>query len=67
MARTIEFVQTQDTETPEDIREQIKIFRDKRLLEDDQEQKNVMTVYINLFTHVCNIFTNIYFCRLWKH
>lgn len=41
MKRTIEYVQEQDTETPEDIREQIKIFRDKRLSEEQQEQKNV--------------------------
>lgn len=42
MARTIEYVQKQNTETPEDIREQIKNFRDKRLSEEQQEQINVM-------------------------
>lgn len=58
MTRTIEHVQEQNTETPEDIREQIKIFRDKRLSEEQQEQKNVND-YTHLLTYVHNSFTNI--------
>jgi len=37
MKRTIEYVKAQNTETPEDIREEIKNFRNKRLLEEQQE------------------------------
>lgn len=43
MKRTIEYVKTQNSEKLEDIREEIKNFRDKRLSEDQQEQSNVIT------------------------
>lgn len=42
MTRTIEYVREQNTETPKDIREQIKNFRDQRLSEEQQERTNVM-------------------------
>lgn len=43
MKRTIEYVKTQNSEKPEDIRKEIKNFRDKRLSEEQQEQSNVIT------------------------
>jgi len=58
MTRTIKYVQEQNTETPEDIREQIKIFRDKRLSEDQQEQKDVndtIWVYLHMYKIVLPI------------
>lgn len=50
MKRTIEFVQSQNTETPEDIREEIINFRNKRLSEEQQEQAHVMTLVYDSFT-----------------
>lgn len=43
MRRTIQYVQEQDTETPEDIHEEIINFHNKRLSEEQQEQNIVMT------------------------
>lgn len=51
MTRTIEYVQEQNIETPEDIREQIKNFRDKRLSEEQQEQKHVM-IYDFIYIYI---------------
>lgn len=48
MKRTIQFVQSQNAETPEDIREEIKNFRDKRLSEEQQEQACVLTIVYNV-------------------
>lgn len=42
MKRTIEYVRAQDTKTPQEISKEIKNFRDKRLLEEQEEQNNVM-------------------------
>ncbi|KYM84030.1 Double-strand break repair protein MRE11 [Atta colombica] len=41
MKRTIEYLKAQDVETPEDIREEIKIFRNKKLSEEQEEQNNI--------------------------
>lgn len=43
MKRTIDYVRMKNTWNPKDIRQEIKNFRDKRLLEEQQEQENVMT------------------------
>lgn len=43
MKRTIEYVKSQNSEKPEDIRKEIINFRDKRLSEEQQEQSNVIT------------------------
>lgn len=69
MTRTIEYVQAQNAVTTEDIREQIKNFRNNRLLEEDQEQTNVMILYefiyiriyiIRIYVTLHTYFTNLF-------
>ncbi|KAL6445380.1 hypothetical protein ACFW04_002289 [Cataglyphis niger] len=47
MKRTIEYVKSQNSEKPEDIRKEIINFRDKRLSEEQQEQSNVQRALNN--------------------
>ena len=68
MKRTIEYLKAQDVETPEDIREEIKIFRNKRLSEEQEEQNNVMMLICDIYVYIYVIFVPIhiytfFFCR----
>lgn len=49
MKRTIEYIKAQDTKTPQEINEEIKNFRDKRLLEEQEKQNNVVLHKILFF------------------
>ena len=60
MKRTIEHLKAQDVETPEEIREEIKIFRDKRLSEEQEEQNNVMMLICDIYVYTYVIFVLIY-------
>lgn len=60
MKRTIEYLKAQDVETPEDIRGEIKIFRDKRLSEEQEEQNNVMMLICDIYVYTYVIFLLIY-------
>ncbi|XP_012221953.1 double-strand break repair protein MRE11 [Linepithema humile] len=47
MKRTIEYVKAQDVKTPQEINEEIKNFRDKRLSEEQEEQNNAIKALNN--------------------
>lgn len=49
MKRTMEYVNAQNTDTSEEIQEQIEAFRDKRLSEEQWEQNNVIIFVYNTF------------------
>ncbi|KYN11165.1 Double-strand break repair protein MRE11A [Trachymyrmex cornetzi] len=47
MKRTIEYLRAQNVETPEDIREEIKVFRDKRLSEEQESSGSAQSKKID--------------------
>lgn len=52
MKRTINYIKKQNTSTEKDIRKEIINFRDKRLLEEQEEQNNVI-IYRKIHVHIC--------------